>query len=66
MAELNEVPFRKSSYCGSDGECVECGFAGGEYVLRDSKDPAGPVLRFSKAELDAFVAGYVAGEFDLS
>lgn len=33
--------------------------------VRDSKDPDGPVLRFSSAEWAAFVAGARAGEFDL-
>lgn len=38
----------------------------GENVLvRDSKDPAGPVLRFSTAEWEAFVAGIHAGDFEL-
>ena len=66
MTEVNEVPFRKSSFCGSDETCVECSIAGGMYVLRDSKDPGGPFLRFSKSELDAFFTGYLAGEFHLS
>ena len=34
--------------------------------LRNSADPAGPVLVFTQAEWDAFVAGARDGEFDLS
>jgi hypothetical protein len=33
-------------------------------VMRDSKNPAGPILYFTEAEWDAFVAGVKDGEFD--
>jgi hypothetical protein len=33
-------------------------------VMRDSKKPDGPVLYFTEAEWDAFVAGVKDGEFD--
>lgn len=36
---------------------------GQEIALRDSKDPQGPVLRFTRQEWDAFVAGVGAGDF---
>jgi hypothetical protein len=32
--------------------------------IRDSKNPQGPVLRFTPGEWDAFLAGALAGEFD--
>jgi hypothetical protein len=32
--------------------------------VRDSKDLNGPVLRFSREEFAAFLAGAKAGEFD--
>ena len=35
----------------------------GDWV-RDSKDPDGPSLRFSRRAWDAFLAGARAGEFD--
>jgi hypothetical protein len=34
-------------------------------AVRDSKDPAGPVLVFTAPEWDAFVGGAKDGEFDL-
>jgi hypothetical protein len=37
---------------------------GTEIAVRDSKDPDGPVLRFSRAEWTAFVAGARAGDFE--
>ena len=36
------------------------------YLMRDSKDPDGPVLAFTAAEWEAFVAGVKDGEFDLA
>jgi hypothetical protein len=33
-------------------------------LFRDSEDPAGPVLAFTRSELQAFFAGVKDGEFD--
>ncbi|MFF3005316.1 DUF397 domain-containing protein [Kitasatospora sp. NPDC057940] len=57
--------WRKSSYSGQGGQCVEVadGFTGVQPV-RDSKDPDGPVLRFRSPAWRAFVAAVSAGEFD--
>jgi hypothetical protein len=38
--------------------------ADGGIGVRDSKDPNGPVLRFTRGEFIAFVRGVEAGEFD--
>jgi hypothetical protein len=43
---------------------VEVALGGAEVWVRDSKDAAGPVLRFTAAEWAAFLAGARAGEFD--
>jgi hypothetical protein len=54
----------KSSYSGSQGsECVEvASLADGGRAVRDSKDPDGPVLRFSVGEWRAFVRRLKAAE----
>ncbi len=44
---------------------VEVTPIGGGMAMRDSDHPEGPVLLFTKAEWDAFVAGVRAHEFDL-
>ena len=44
---------------------VEVAPVGGGMAMRDSDHPDGPVLLFTKAEWDAFVAGAQAHEFDL-
>jgi Domain of unknown function (DUF397) len=55
----------KSSFSFGNGECVELALLDdGAIGVRDSKDPHGAVLRFTRGELDAFARGIVAGEFD--
>jgi len=62
----NEVAlhWRKSSYSGSTGECVEVASsnATANLLVRDSKDPSGEVLRFTHEAWQAFLAGVQAGE----
>jgi Domain of unknown function (DUF397) len=52
----------KSSYSGSEGgSCVEvANLLNGGRAVRDSKDPDGPVLRFTADEWRAFVRGLKA------
>ena len=58
--------FRKSSFSGAvNPACVEVGFVTAEVLLRDSKDPNGPVLRFTPHEWAAFIAGVKDGQFDI-
>lgn len=55
--------FIKSSYSGA-GNCVEVWQApDGMILVRDSKDPSGPALRFTRDEWTAFVQGVQDGEF---
>jgi hypothetical protein len=49
-----------------DEAAVEVAFVDDLIGLRNSADPAGPVLVFTQGEWDAFVAGARDGEFDLS
>ena len=61
--DLSSVEWRKSSFSGSNG-CVEVAILDGAVAVRDAKDPAGPVLRFTRDEWAAFLAGVRDGEFD--
>jgi hypothetical protein len=55
----------KSSLSFSNGNCVEVtGLPGGMVGVRNSRDPDGPVLRFTRGEWNAFLAGARLGEFD--
>ncbi|MEY9926896.1 putative secreted Zn-dependent protease [Catenulispora sp. GP43] len=57
--------WRKSSASSGNGACVETtSVKADEILVRNSRDPEGPVLSFTKAEWVAFVAGVKAGEFD--
>jgi hypothetical protein len=58
------VEWRKASECSADADCVEVACGHERYLIRDSKDPDGPVLTFTRDEWAAFVAGVRAGEFD--
>ena len=62
---MKGATWRKSSYSGGNGgNCVEvAALPSGAMAVRDSKDPGGPVLRFTAAEWSAFVAGARDGEF---
>ena len=55
----------RSSLSFSNGNCVEVTeLPEGIVGVRNSRDPGGPVLRFTPAEWDAFLGGAQRGEFD--
>jgi hypothetical protein len=52
------APWVKSSFSFANGNCVEVAeLPGGSVGIRDSRDPDGPVLRFTRAEWAAFLGG---------
>jgi hypothetical protein len=56
----------KSSLSFANGDCVQVArLPDGRVGVRDSKDPGGPVLRFTPAEWAAFLGGVHNGEFTL-
>lgn len=55
----------KSSRSSGNGQCVEVAFDADAVLVRHSKDPDGPALRFSPDEWAAFIAGAEDGEFRL-
>ena len=57
--------WKKSSFSSSGGGCVEVKLDGvGGLLVRDSKNPAGARLHFTKSEWEAFVSGVKVGEFE--
>lgn len=65
-ADVSRGLWRKSTYSQMNGNCVEVGrLASNRIGIRDTKDSGtGPVLIFTGAEWDAFVAGAREGQFD--
>jgi hypothetical protein len=62
---LGDVTGRKSTASNPSGDCVElAALAGGAVALRNSREPHGPALIYTPAEITAFLAGVKAGEFD--
>ncbi|MEU0516843.1 DUF397 domain-containing protein [Streptosporangium sp. NPDC006007] len=74
--DLSGAVWRKAALSSDNGgNCVEVAVVeaigaghkaglGSLYVLRDSKNPEGPKLFFTRSEWDAFVGGVKLGEFD--
>jgi hypothetical protein len=45
--EAIDTRWRKSSFSGNGGNCVEVSHHGSRVLVRDTEDKSGPVLRFS-------------------
>jgi hypothetical protein len=61
---MAEPEWRKAKSSVGNGACVELASMDGMVAIRDSKDPAGPVLRYTPAEWRAFLDGAKKAEFD--
>jgi Domain of unknown function (DUF397) len=62
---MQQLTWVKATASFANGNCVEVAtLPDGMIGIRDSKNPDGPVLRFTPGEWDAFMAGALAGEFD--
>jgi hypothetical protein len=58
--------WKKASRSNGNGgnNCVEVAFLDTGVAVRDSKDPTGPALLFTRAEWAAFTGSVKDGEFD--
>lgn len=54
----------KASASDALNDCVELAEVGESVAMRNSRDPEGPALIFTRSELAAFVDGASKGEFD--
>ncbi|MFC9087823.1 DUF397 domain-containing protein [Nocardiopsis dassonvillei] len=62
---LPKVVWTKSSWSNPDGNCVEvAALPDGDIAVRNSRDPQGPALVYTPAEIEAFVRGAKTGDFD--
>ena len=63
--DLGDVTWVKGQRSGAQGNCVELArLADGAVAVRNSRDPRGPALVFTPAEMTALFAGVRDGEFD--
>jgi Domain of unknown function (DUF397) len=65
-ALLRQLPWRKSRRSNSGGNCVELARLPEDvgYAVRNSRDPDGPALVFTRDEMIAFLGGIRDGDFD--
>jgi len=57
--------WRKATASNPSGSCVEMAAMGDGHVgVRNSRQPDGPIVVFTRAEIAAFLTGAKAGEFD--
>jgi len=62
-SERADLVWQKSTASAS-GECVEVAFTEAATLVRNSRQPSGPVLSFTISEWNAFLTGARNGEFD--
>ena len=63
--DLTRAVWQRAEGGEPDEGAVEIAFVDDLIGMRNSAEPDGPVLVFTQAEWDAFVAGAQDGEFDL-
>lgn len=63
--DFASVDWRKSSHSGQEGgDCVELADLTAAVAVRDSKNPAGPKLIFSRRDLGSLVERIKSGDLD--
>jgi hypothetical protein len=60
--EACDIPVWRKSTFSQSGDCVEWAHDGDNILVRDSKDPHGPKLAFTRNEWRAFILGVVDGQ----
>ncbi len=63
--DLSRAQWRKSSYSGNTGNCVELTDLDGVVAVRDSKRPDMAMLMLTPADWRAFINAVETGTYDL-
>jgi hypothetical protein len=62
---MDELAWRKSSFSADQGACVELApLPDGRVAVRNSNHPGAGTIYFTRREVDAWLRGARAGEFD--
>ena len=64
MKDMIRAVWRKSTRSNNSADCVEVAETPDTVGVRDSKNPGGPVLVFTREQWRAFVEAVKDGEFD--
>jgi hypothetical protein len=64
--QLTDVTWQKSLLSNPSGNCVEMAALPnrGGFAVRNSRDPEGPALVYTRDEMVAFIQGARQGDFD--
>lgn len=64
VSQLTNTVYWRKSMASGGGECVEVAMNPGNIQVRDSKNPWGSALEFTRAEWASFMIGLQRDEFD--
>jgi hypothetical protein len=62
QGDLPRAQWRRSSYSGNTGNCVEVAIKDSVVAVRDSKNPDGPKLTFTRQDWAAFIRRVKTGQ----
>jgi uncharacterized protein DUF397 len=62
--EVRDLQWRKARRSAANGACVELAPASGQILIRDSKDPNGPIVGYPGCSWRVFTAAVKTGHFD--
>jgi hypothetical protein len=63
--ELADLRWRTARRSAGNGACVQVATAPGRILIRDSKDPGGPVIQYPGGSWRVFLGAARMGRFDL-